>query len=243
MTAKNKFFNAWENVTTSICKINSAVVIIPRHPTEILRIKDLEDKVEFSIKKPIVFSIPERSKTQSLKDSTKELVVAVSGRLSFEKNISIGKLKLTESGKFKTKNFGTNVEYFRVIKGQKNVLKFLCSVHYDYEPKKINHPIFHTQLSNKPKLIYETNYRRYHIDEPEEEIFQNFRIPSTQQDIFSALVQLSSDHLLSDSEEAFERLMAIRQVSDFFVSADFKSELNTEPQCMRSIRFFPDMTL
>ena len=243
ISAKNSFFNAWKEVTKIMTQISGNIKIDPTTPSDIFRVIDLKSEVKIFIKVPIAFTIPERTKSKNQKVKQKSLIIVLSGRVSFEKHESSESLILTDSGKFKTKNFGTNVEYYRVIKGYKNRLKFLCSVHYDFEKDKLNHPVFHAQFNNKPKLIYDTTFSNFHINVPDDDIFQNFRIPSTQHDIFSTLVQLSGDHLLSDSDEAFEKLMAIRLISDFFVSADFKSELNTEPQCMRSIRFFPDLTL
>ena len=95
-------------------------------------------------------------------------------------------------------------------------MKFLCSVHYDYEKHKRNHPVFHAQITNKPVLIRDTIYQSNEILMDESEMLRTFRIPSLQHDIFSAITHLSADHLLSDSDQSHERLHAIKNEADFF---------------------------
>ena len=240
-TARMKLFNAWTNTLSAMHAMNPKVSIYPKHPSAFLTIAESEKLVTFSVNNPIAFSIPEKTKIESQKETTNQLVVVVSGWLSFNKVISTGKLAVTTSGKFKTRDYRTYLEYYRVANEQKNQLNFLCSIHYDLELKKLNHPIFHAQFIDKPKLVYKTHYKTYLIKPPNiKTTLRTFRIPSMQHDIFSAMTQLSADHLLSESVESYERLIAIRNTCDFFVSAEFKSKLNTEPNCMRSIRFYPD---
>ena len=239
--ARIRLFNAWTNTLNAMHAMNPKVSIYPNHPSAFIEIGESEKLVKFSVNNPIAFSIPEKTKIDSQKESTNQLVIVVSGWLSFNKVNSTGKLAVTTSGKFKTKDYRTYVEYYRVAKEQKNQLNFLCSIHYDLELKKLNHPIFHAQFIDKPKLIYKTNYKTYLIKPPNiKNTLRTFRIPSMQHDIFSTMTQLSADHLLSESVESYERLIAIRNTSEFFVSVEFKSKFNTEPKCIRSIRFYPD---
>ena len=240
LSAKNRLYNAWENATTSICDLNSAVEIFPRNPAEVIRIEELSEMVNFSIKKPVLIFLPEKTKVEALKESTKELIIVVTGWLSFEKDQLTNTLKLTKSKKLKTYDFGTSVEYLRVDKKLKNTLNFLCSIHYDFETNKRNHPIFHAQLKSRPELIQQTMFQSYEIRNQKSDMLKTFRIPSTQHDIFSALTQFSADHLLSESIESYDKLIEIRKICDFFVSAESKSDLETEPNCMRSIRYYPD---
>ena len=119
-------------------------------------------------------------------------------------------------------------------------MNFLCSIHYDFEKNKRNHPVFHAQISNKAILIKETIFQSYRIQGDKSDMLRTFRIPSTQHDIFSVLTQISADHLLTENNQSYERLSAIRSEADFFVSAEFQSRLGIESSCMRSIRYYPD---
>ena len=234
-----RLFNAWVNTINTMQAINSKVKIYPIYPSENLIIVESEKSVKFSINKPVSFLLPEKTKVESQKRSTNWLVVAVSGWISFEKEPSTGKLTITNTGKYKTKDYRTYMEYYRIHKSHKNTLKFLCSVHYDFEKIKRNHPVFHAQLTSKSVLIEKTIYKSYEILEDESEILRTFRIPCTQHDVFGALTQLSADHLLSASDHSHNQLLAIKKEVDFFISAEFQT-LNDEPNCVRSIRYYPD---
>ena len=123
-------------------------------------------------------------------------------------------------------DYGTRVEYYR---RRSKTYVSLCSIHYDFEKKlksKLNqnvlitdHPVYHAQLDNSCRMFKYSELNDEHVKLRENDNFSSdFRIPTVQLDIFSAIFQFCADTMYTKSQSHV--LKEIQKTCDFFQGID-----------------------
>lgn len=103
------------------------------------------------------------------------------------------------------KSYATEVSYCRMenLSNQYGEQKAMAGYHFDFEStSKINHPIFHAQQSIKAGsrfFEFNNNFELPKFPDDHREI-RTLRIPTPQMDIFSAIVMILADHIVSPDE-------------------------------------------
>lgn len=218
---------AWTEVIYRMSQMNQASLIKPKTHSEIFTLDegapDDEVKLNFG---PIVFNVPERPN----KD-TPNLFVVVKGWLIIEPP-EVGQKNL------RTKNFGTEVAYFR--KKEKN-LAHIYGAHFDMDEHSPGHPIFHAQFGPKQDFIgaiHDLFKRDEEILNQVGEMLRTVRTPTAQMDIFSVITQICADHLMNkdsghDVKNAFAQL---RESSNILIGAAHRLPFLSDASAARCYR-------
>jgi hypothetical protein len=129
----------------------------------------------------------------------------------FTENVfAIGLLKgIVVNKSVRLRSYSTEISYCRMQNpsNQTGELQPMAGYHYDFETtSKINHPIFHAQQ----KLSAGSRFFAFNDDftcpvypDNVQEI-RTLRIPTPQMEIFSAIVMILADHIITNSEAARE---------------------------------------
>ena len=213
-------------------KMYQASVVKPSSAYEIFRIDPAAgpDEVKLLVG-PIVFNVPERPNRAKA-----DLYIVVQGWLSFEGPDY-------KAAPLKTKNFGTQVGYFRSKAG---ALEHVYGAHYDMDEVRPGHPVFHAQIA--PQLAFGGNVRDQFSVEGDVvgdmgNILKTVRTPCAQMDVFAVMTQICADHLIwkDSSVEVMGAFKGLRVSCDFLVGAAHRlAYLNVEPatQCYRSTHWY-----
>jgi hypothetical protein len=180
---------------------------------------------------PVVFNVPEKP---THRDSN--LYIVVKGWLRFEgPNFKDTPLK--------TKNFGTEVGYFRLKEG---VFHHVYGAHYDMDDERPGHPVFHAQVS--PQVEFADHMKAaFRLEGDVENSLKSLigivRTPSAQMDVFAVLTQICADHLLwrDSSVEVKQAFNAVREAGSFMIGAGHRFDfLRSEQaiQCYRSPHWY-----
>lgn len=117
--------------------------------------------------------------------------------------------------RLQTSAFSTEVAYFRYSSAE---LKHVFGAHYDSEFAALAHPVFHGQLkcyNERGALVSDLYSLGCESKSAIAGVLGNARIPTSQLDFFSVIVQLCADHLIDANaddtrREQFNRLRALR---------------------------------
>lgn len=205
-----KVNDAWQAAIYGLQQMSQASSVLPQSGYEAFRLdaNAPDDEVKFNFG-PIVFNVPERPNRRS-----PDLFVVVQGWLTLE-GPDFKALPL------KTKNFGTEVGYFRQ-KGRS--LEHVYGAHFDMDEVRPGHPIFHVQFGSQQAFVAAV-HALFKRDEAVVDrvgaVLGTVRTPSAQMDVFSVVAQICADHLMwqdssKDVKDAFAKL---RQSCDFLVGA------------------------
>lgn len=223
---------AWEQAVHSMQKMYQASVVKPASVYEIFQVDQApgDDEVKVLVG-PIVLNVPERPNRANA-----DLYVVLGGWITFEGPDF-------KSAPLKTKDFGTQVGYFRSKSG---ALKHVYGAHYDMDETRPGHPVFHAQL--KPQLAFgDTVQAQFSVKGdviPDMgNILKTVRTPSAQMDVFSVMTQICADHLVGEesSPEVLGAFAGLRASCDFLIGAAHRLDyLNTAPasHCYRSTHWY-----
>lgn len=223
---------AWEQAVHSMQQMYQASVVKPANPYEIFSADSGagNDEVKLLVG-PIVFNVPERPNRAKA-----DLYIVVEGWLTFEGPDF-------KAAPLRTKNFGTQVGYFRSKAG---ALEHVYGAHYDMDEVRPGHPVFHAQIG--PQLAFGGNVQDQFSVEGEivadmGNILKTVRTPSAQMDIFAVMIQICADHLIwkDSSVEVMGAFTGLRASCDFLVGAAHRlAYLNAVPaaHCYRSTHWY-----
>jgi len=189
-------------------------------------------EIKFTVR-PIVFNVPERANGKNI-----NLYIVLSGWLSFE----------TEHGGheiLRTRTYGTRVAYFR-DKGES--LDHVYGTHYDMEELLAGHPVFHAQMASQVEFAGVVK-DQFGVDAPDVDlvmpILHGVRVPTAQMDVFSVVLQICADHLLSSqsASEVKDAFQTMVHTVGFFSGAGYRMPLLTgelATSCYRSMHWYPE---
>jgi len=182
----------------------------PQQPSDIFkRSVDPSGAIKFEVA-PIVLRIPEKPN-----GNKPNLFVVVSGWISFE-------AALDDGGQLRTRSYNTKVAYFRA---EHSNLWHVYGTHYDLDPLRIGHPVFHAQMS--PALEMADSIKTHHpgdwagFDKGVGNLLRHVRVPTAQMDVFAVLLQIASDHLVNSesSEDVKTQYYHLRTIVEAFLGA------------------------
>jgi len=190
------------------------------------------DEIGFEVR-PVVFNFRERANHR-----TADMYVVVCGRLYFDG------AWIRENSLLRTRNFATEVAYFRM---NNDGLDHVYGAHYDFEPNKAGHPVFHAQMRSFCERFQQIVDLYEFECKPNDLIpgvLRTVRLPSAQMDFFSFVLQLCADHLINE-ESGQEELAAfkdLRTASAAIQGAGFRFPGFADPAvrgCMRANHWYP----
>jgi hypothetical protein len=206
---QNDLQRAWQGVQAATRQMHPSSQIRPADATVIFMPDGSSDDPRFNIG-PVVFHVPERANGRG-----SNLYVALSGWLSFGGPVAADPRRTTL-------RFGTQVGYFRA-KGEK--LVHIYGVHYDMDEELPGHPVFHAQMSSQVELGADVS-RLFNLqldigDDLPGGLLRNVRTPTAQMDVFSVIIQIGADHLISEASgpEVHAAFARLRESCDFFMGA------------------------
>ena len=230
----NKIAPAWDAVRAGMRSLYPSSNPRPYSAAEIF-VADTSasaDEVKMIVN-PIIFHLPERASGREA-----DLYIVLSGWLSFEK------ANLRQS-RLRTHSFGTQIGYFRAKPGS---LEHVYGAHYDIDETQPGHPVFHAQMKSKIEFaerIMATYTLSTTICDRVSQILRNVRVPTAQMDVFSVILQICADHLMSSAsdQQAKTSFAAMAKSCGFFDGAAHRlSYLNDglAPCCYRSVHWYPE---
>ena len=199
-----KLVSQWTQVQAQLARLNNSASALPQDGYAIFHPADSSavDSVSFDLS-PVVLNLPERAS-----DSELELFVVLKGRITFDRS------DFCDDRPLRTRNFGTEIGYFRV---DGNRLDHILGAHYDYSEDELGHPAFHAQLRSyasefRPHIVAQLGIQFEAGEDKISGILKTARLPTAQMDLFSTILQLFADHLLYagssvDERRAFNRLL------------------------------------
>jgi hypothetical protein len=224
----------WEEFDADVSRLNGSASIQPKDGYRVFEYLNTEgNSANFQLN-PIVVNVPERAT-----DVTIDLFVVIKGRLS------IDRAHFEADGKIRTLNFATQAAYFRV-KG--NALNHVYGAHYDFAANEVGHPVFHGQMRSFVEFS-EVIKSQYGLEEADVNdlvsgILKTVRLPSAQMDVFSFLLQLVADHLLSgdssdDDKTRFRELLERSKVIQGLGSQMVRLQVAPASFCYRAVHWYP----
>ncbi|MCY4560059.1 MAG: hypothetical protein OXF79_27605 [Chloroflexi bacterium] len=223
---------AWTQAIHHVKQICQSSDVRPQMPAQVFTLDTnaADDYVKLSVG-PVVFHVNERPSRPG-----PNLFIVVTGWMSFEgPNF--------KTLPFHTRDFGTEVAYFRV---KQDRLEHIFAAHYDMDDSDYRHPVFHAQLASH--MDSSEHVRSFFSQDREvtnnmNKVLRTVRIPTAQMDVFSVLIQVCADHLIGQqpapsTTSAFEDL---KTASSFFVGAGNRFEyLHTAPapNCYRASHWY-----
>ena len=223
---------AWSQAMHHLRQISQSSVVRPQTPTEIFALdaNAADDIVKLSIR-PIVFHVNERPSR-----ARPNLFIVVKGWMTFDGPDF-------KTSPFRTKDFGTEVAYFRV---KQDRLEHIFGAHYDMDDNDYRHPVFHAQLASRTESsehVRSLFSQDREVTDNMNKVFRAVRIPTAQMDVFSVLIQVCADHLIGQqpapsTTSAFEDL---KSASSFFVGAGNRFEYlhsAPAPNCYRATHWY-----
>ena len=223
---------AWEQAVHSMQQMYQASVVKPADLFAIFRVDpdSGDDEVKLLVG-PIVFNVPERPNRAKA-----DLYIVVEGWLTFEGPDFKGT-------PLRTKNFGTQVGYFRSRAG---ALEHVYGAHYDMDEARFGHPVFHAQIG--PQLAFGGNVHDQFSVAGEilpgmGNTLKTVRTPSAQMDVFAVMTQICADHLIwkDSSVEVMGAFTGLRASCDFLIGAAHRLAYLNAAQaahCYRSTHWY-----
>ncbi|MEA3052160.1 MAG: hypothetical protein QOG72_1063 [Sphingomonadales bacterium] len=202
----------------------------PKHPSDVFSY-GVTDEGYLVTLAPITLRLKEKAAASEC-----VLFVTVEGCLLFPRNAHRNDMRVVK--------YQTRAGYFRVLDGGK--LKHVYGVHYDHDDDLPAHPVYHSQMSTMASFVQHVNAAwnaQYQAIEPDLDLMKgllrNVRIPTAHMDPFSVLLQIASDHLVSEVSDAqvtsaYDRLRGA--LSTFRSSRDGAVRLDAaiDQHCFRS---------
>ncbi len=121
--------------------------------------------------------------------------------------------------------------------------------HYDFASNEIGHPVFHGQMRSFKEFSEVIKNRHYGVEDAElvdlvEGILKSVRLPSAQMDVFSFLLQLVADHLLSpdsgvDDKTRFRELLERSKFIQGLGSQMARLQVPPANVCYRAVHWYP----
>lgn len=233
-TVMRRLASAWESVHLNMQRMVASSSIRPANHEEVFAwVSDAaSDQVKFVVR-PFVINVPEKATLNSL-----NLYIAVSGWISFEK------ISIETKEKFRTSGFGTKVGYFRWK--ERDGFQHVYGAHYDIDEESPGHPVFHGQMRSQSEFagnIRDLFLIDGSVDNRVAKILRNVRVPTAQMDIFSVIMQICADHLMSkeSSGEVKQAFKSLREYCDFFIGVAHRlAYLNatSASSCYRSTHWY-----
>lgn len=225
--AKRALNTSWVKLRGNLRKINQTV---PYRPQEgiVVPIESNDETATFKFG-PLVLHLPEKPST----NSSSKVYVVIKGNLTLEQSGS--------SDLLRTRHYQTQIGYFREQQGH---LKHIFGAHYDLDPN-FAHPIFHAQISTQADFATDvsesfTNIKGLHHEgDRVKGLLGNVRVPTSQMDFFSVLLQVISDHLINEKsptnakESYLELCKNCRPFASFGLNHNGLSE-SRDAKCFRS---------
>lgn len=177
-------------------------------------------------------------------DDKASLYVALSGTIVFDTE--------QKTGKPLVHWFSTRISYFHASKA--GMVNHLLALHYDCDPARPGHPLYHAQLSSNPtevaanlqelNRLFGTNLALDKDAMCATGAANKVRIPSAHMDMMSVIAQLVADHLIDsnsneEQKDGFERM---RDRLLFFKShpeRDGRMKSVVTNNCFRGLRWYP----
>ena len=223
---------AWSRAMHHLRQISQSSIVRPQTPAQVFSLdaNTVNDVVKLSVG-PVVLHVNERPSRPG-----PNLFIVVTGWMSFEGP----DFKATP---FRTRDFGTEVAYFRV---KQDRLEHIFGAHYDMDDSDYRHPVFHVQLASRTESsshVRDLFSQNRKVMDNMDRVFRTVRIPTAQMDVFSVLTQVCADHLIGQqpapaTTSAFE---GIKDAASFFIGAGHKFEfLRTAPapSCYRASHWY-----
>ncbi len=224
----------WEEFDADVSRLSTMASILPKDGYAVFQYVNSEgNSANFELN-PIVANFPERAT-----EVVSNLFVVVKGRLS------IDRAHFEVEGKLRTLSFATQAAYFR-MKG--NVLSHVYGAHYDFAANESGHPVFHGQMrsllefSEVIKIQY--GFEGVDLKDVVSGILKTVRLPSAQMDVFSFLLQLVADHLLSvdssdDDKTRFRELLERCKFIQGLGSQIARLQVAPANLCYRAVHWYP----
>jgi hypothetical protein len=223
----------WEEFDADVSRLNGLASIQPKDGYKVFEYVSTEaNSANFQLT-PIVVNLPERAT-----DVNSDLFVVIRGRLS------IDRAHFEAEQNVRTLNFATQAGYFR-MKG--NVLNHVYGAHYDFAANEVGHPVFHGQMRSFVEFSDEikTQYglEELAVNDVVSGILKTVRLPSAQMDVFSFLLQLVADHLLSqdssdDDKTRFRELLERSKVIQGLGSQIARLQVPPAILCYRAVHWY-----
>jgi hypothetical protein len=224
----------WDTLKLCITRLNTASSVHPQDGYTVVKHLDSSNGAATFEIEPILVNLPERAN-----DSSLNLFVVVRGRLAIDRS------HFENSGALRTSQFATEAGYFRL---KTNELQHVYGAHYDFAEDEVGHPVFHAQMKSFADFaeIIKAYYSAQDLllEDGMKAILKTVRLPSAQMDVFSFMLQLVADHLLSrdssDDDKSF--FYELVQDSKRMQGAAFSIErLQVPPAnlCYRSAHWYP----
>jgi hypothetical protein len=202
LLARVKLENEWRWTKTELARIAN-LSIRPADPKEIVRVSDRTSPSIVAIQVgPVALKVPERGFHRE-----NRLYVYVVGSFGFARHT------WEEHRLLETVGVSAETAYFRSGEGGK--LKLVHGAHFDHEPAKQGHPVFHMQLRGSLQeygtFIQQQFGLEGTVDDGLVDLLRTVRIASAQLDVFSLLLQIAADQLLPPAANPVQR-MAFNQI-------------------------------
>ncbi|WP_431018407.1 hypothetical protein [Burkholderia gladioli] len=231
--------SVWTQSASHLVSLNSHLGISHKTGEDVFEIevdRDFPDDICFKVK-PVAFKLPEKATSPH----NLSLFVILQGR------VTIDRPSFREGKLLQIKSFSTEVAYFRKNSSE---LKHVFGAHFDTAPTHVGHPAYHGQLKSYYEWydLYKASSRvlpaNCTVIDGFGGVLSNVRIPSAHMDIFSYLLQLGADHLVtakSSREElrTFEklRIASLSLKGSAHLLSQFSSAVATT--CLRSPHWYP----
>lgn len=151
---------------------------------------------------PIALQVPERGDHPRL-----NIYIALCGYFYFDtRALKDKQLVITK--------FGTRVAYFRKVQGR---FDHVFGAHFDFSENELGHPVFHGQIKNLQDM-FDVISSLLNVEGDVEtglpKVLSTVRVPTAQLDVFSLLLQVFADHLLTkrstpEEKAAFNQLLSL----------------------------------
>jgi hypothetical protein len=196
---RDRIQTLWLRTVDLLPKMRSVAVIRPDDLDSVFRFSaTAEHGIVRVDAERFVLKVPQDADTRR----RNPIFVAIDGWITFDTKESAGAEPL------KTVDFGTHAAYFL---HRSSSLEHVYGAHYDLS-EDIGHPTFHAQFKSFHPYWQSVN-ERFSLqsgpgDDRVDKVLGSVRLPSAQMDIFSLVLQVCADHLISDASgaEAFATL-------------------------------------
>jgi hypothetical protein len=238
--ALRRMQSLWAQTASHLMSLNSSLGLSHKTGEDVFELdedKDFREDICFIVR-PVSLKLPEKA----TKPHNLSLFVILQGRVTIDRQQFKDNKKLLQ-----VKSFSTEVAYFRKHSSE---LRHVFGAHFDTAPTHMGHPAYHGQMKSYYEWydLYKEGSRvlpaHCTVVDGLEGILSNVRIPSAHMDIFSYILQLGADHLVtakSSREElrTFEKLRttSLSLKGNAHLLAQFSSAAATT--CMRSPHWYP----
>jgi hypothetical protein len=222
----------WNDISATLQRLKAGVSLRPTDVRVVFRPADSTDElVQFDVD-PVVLNLTER-----WNHTNPDLFVVFRGQVGFDRPA------FTQRDQLVIRHFATEVAYFR---RHANELRHVFGAHYDLAMNEVGHPAFHGQFKSFSQFA-EFVKRQYGVDKQVDDcvkgLLKNVRVPTAQMDVFSLILQLCADHLLSAKSSQAEKAAFSQMLTNgsFVGTADKIQRLSAPAaaSCYRARHWYP----